>query len=136
MNERKTRIWLKGAYVILAITTLTAISWLRSRAATRLGLTSCWNMRQNPVAALVGQNLLFVPINELTLLWLLNAKPSPTKHESSTKTKYAEYAVDGVLLYASFLAKEFDVLAIAVSGQDESSFRLPISYIFTEQRSR
>ncbi len=40
------------------------------------------------------------------------------------KRKYREYAVDGVLLYASFLSKEFDVLAIAVNGQDESSFRI------------
>lgn len=55
---------------------------------------------------------------------VIECKASPTKHESNTKSKYADYAVDGVLLYASFLAKEFDVLAIAVSGQDESSFRI------------
>lgn len=55
---------------------------------------------------------------------VVECKADPTKHESDTKTKYNEYAVDGVLLYASFLSKEFDVLAIAVSGQDEASFRI------------
>ena len=55
---------------------------------------------------------------------IVECKADSTKHESDTKTKYREYAVDGVLLYASFLSKEFDVLAIAVSGQDEASFRI------------
>ena len=54
---------------------------------------------------------------------VIECKAHPTKHESSAKNKYTDYAVDGVLLYASFLSIEFDVLAIAVSGQDESEFR-------------
>ena len=55
---------------------------------------------------------------------IIECKADSTKHESDTKTKYREYAVDGVLLYASFLSKEFDVLAIAVSGEDEASYRI------------
>lgn len=55
---------------------------------------------------------------------IVECKASSQKHESETRTKYSEYAVDGALLYASFLAKEFDVLAIAVSGEDEASFRI------------
>ena len=55
---------------------------------------------------------------------VVECKADPTKHESETKTRYRDYAVDGVLLYASFLSKEFDVLAIAVSGEDEASFRI------------
>ena len=55
---------------------------------------------------------------------VIECKADPARHESDTKTKYRDYAVDGVLLYASFLSKEFDVLAIAVSGQDEASFRI------------
>lgn len=55
---------------------------------------------------------------------VVECKADSAKHESETKTKYSEYAVDGVLLYASFLSKQFDVLAIAVSGQDEASFRI------------
>jgi type I restriction enzyme M protein len=55
---------------------------------------------------------------------IIECKASPTKHESVTRNKYNEFAVDGALLYASFLSKDLDVLAIAVSGQDEASFRV------------
>lgn len=50
-------------------------------------------------------------------LIIVECKADAKKHQSKTLDKFSEYAVDGVLLYASFLAKEFDVLAIAVSGQ-------------------
>ena len=55
---------------------------------------------------------------------VVECKADETKHISETGDKYSDYAVDGVLLYASYLAKEFDVLAIAVSGQRESSIRI------------
>ena len=38
--------------------------------------------------------------------------------------KHADYAVDGALLYASFLSKEFDVLAIGISGEEEHRFKM------------
>ena len=55
---------------------------------------------------------------------VIECKGSITKHESQTGDKYADYAVDGVLLYASFLSKEYDVLAIAVSGQTEDELKI------------
>jgi len=55
---------------------------------------------------------------------VIECKADPKKHASTTLDHYADYAVDGAILYGSFLAKEFDVLAIAVSGQDESSYRI------------
>ena len=57
-------------------------------------------------------------------LIVVECKADETKHISRDGNKYGEYAVDGVLLYASYLAKEFDVLAIAVSGQTESTLRI------------
>lgn len=50
-------------------------------------------------------------------LIVIECKADIKKHESKNLDKYSEYAVDGVLLYSSFLSKEFDVLAIAVSGE-------------------
>ncbi len=50
-------------------------------------------------------------------LVVIECKGDVTKHESKTLDKYDAFAVDGALLYSSFLSKEFDVLAIAVSGQ-------------------
>ena len=46
------------------------------------------------------------------------------KHESKTRDKYSDFAVDGVLLYASYLSKDFDVLAIAVSGENKRNIKV------------
>lgn len=53
------------------------------------------------------------------LLLVIECKADPTKHESEEKDKFSEYAVDGVLLYASYLIKEYNVIAIAISGESE-----------------
>jgi len=55
---------------------------------------------------------------------IIECKADPKKHESINLDKYSEFAVDGVLLYASFLSKEFDVLAIAVSGENEAELKV------------
>ncbi|HEY0460096.1 MAG TPA: N-6 DNA methylase [Pyrinomonadaceae bacterium] len=58
-------------------------------------------------------------IEDSKLLTVVECKADVKKHESKTKDKFSDFAVDGVLLYASYLSKEYDVLAIAVSGEDE-----------------
>ncbi len=55
---------------------------------------------------------------------VVECKASVEKHKSNTGKEFAEYAVDGVLLYASYLSKDFDILAIAVSGSPKSSLRV------------
>jgi type I restriction-modification system DNA methylase subunit len=55
---------------------------------------------------------------------VVECKADTAHHVSEHLDKYADYAVDGALLYASFLAREFDVLAIAVSGQTPSELRI------------
>lgn len=57
---------------------------------------------------------------------VIECKADILKHCSQTMDCYADYAVDGVLLYASFLAKEYDVLAIGVSG--ETANQLAVSH--------
>ena len=58
------------------------------------------------------------------LIIVVEAKADINKHESETQDNYADYAVDGALLYASFLSKEFDVLAIGISGEEEHQFKM------------
>ncbi|WP_423909751.1 N-6 DNA methylase [Candidatus Spongiihabitans sp.] len=58
------------------------------------------------------------------LLIVVECKASTAKHESGDRDKYSEYAVDGALLYASYLSKGFDVLAIAISGETKQSLRV------------
>ena len=55
---------------------------------------------------------------------VIECKPDVLKHESSERNKYKDYAVDGVLLYASYLSKDFDVLAIGVSGTTEQNLKV------------
>lgn len=62
--------------------------------------------------------------NNPQFLIVIECKASITKHESKNRDKYSEYAVDGVLLYASYLSKEFDVLAIAISGQNKKELKI------------
>jgi len=57
-------------------------------------------------------------------LIVIECKSDPGKHASLNRDKYGEFSVDGVLLYASFLSKEFDVLAIAVSGETEAALHI------------
>jgi len=58
------------------------------------------------------------------LLIVIECKADIKKHQSKNLDKYADYSVDGVLLYASFLSKEFDVLAIAVSGENLKELKI------------
>jgi type I restriction enzyme M protein len=63
------------------------------------------------------------------LLIVVECKADPTKHESATHDNYAEYAVDGALLYASYLSKDYDVIAIGVSGQTKKELNVS-HYLF------
>ena len=60
----------------------------------------------------------------LDLLVVIECKADVTKHESPDRNKYADFAVDGVLLYSSYLSKDFDVLAIAVSGETKENLKI------------
>jgi len=62
--------------------------------------------------------------NNPDFIIVVECKANIAKHQSSTLDKYDEYAVDGALLYASFLSKEYDVLAIAVSGQNIKELKI------------
>ena len=62
--------------------------------------------------------------DEPNLLIVVECKADILKHESETRNQYKDYAVDGTLLYSSFLSKEYDVLALAVSGTKEDSIKV------------
>jgi hypothetical protein len=57
-------------------------------------------------------------------LIVVECKADAAKHESPHRDQFNDFAVDGALLYASHLGKEFDVLAIAVSGEDAGKVRI------------
>ena len=55
---------------------------------------------------------------------VVECKANTKFHESQNKNQYKKYAVDGALLYSSFLSKEFDVLSIAISGEKKSNLKI------------
>ena len=59
------------------------------------------------------------PAGNIDYLIVIECKASVADHSSKTLDNPKSHAVDGVLHYAKALSKEFDVVAIAVSGQTE-----------------
>jgi type I restriction-modification system DNA methylase subunit len=55
---------------------------------------------------------------------VIECKADSSKHESSKRDKFSDYAVDGALLYGSYLSKEYDVLIIGVSGQTKRELKV------------
>lgn len=51
-------------------------------------------------------------------LIIFECKASPKRHVSPNKDHPKDFALDGALHYASYLSKEFTVLAVAVSGEN------------------
>lgn len=57
---------------------------------------------------------------EPDLLIVVECKANTSKHRSERLDQPADFAVDGALHYASHLSRQFDVLAVGVSGETEA----------------
>ena len=57
-------------------------------------------------------------------LIVIEDKAEKRFHESENHKQYDKFAVDGALLYASYLSKQYDVLAIAISGIDKDDLKV------------
>jgi type I restriction-modification system DNA methylase subunit len=62
--------------------------------------------------------------NNPDFIIVVECKADITKHESANRDKYSDFAVDGALLYSSYLSKDFDVLVIAVSGETNENKKI------------
>ncbi|KML70039.1 HsdM family class I SAM-dependent methyltransferase [Pectobacterium peruviense] len=63
-------------------------------------------------------------LKDTAFLIVFECKHDVRKHESQTGNKPVEFAVDGVLHYAKHLAKDYTVVAVAVSGETTSSMKI------------
>ncbi|MBU1045880.1 N-6 DNA methylase [Patescibacteria group bacterium] len=61
-----------------------------------------------------------VSFQDSNLIIVIECKADTKKHKSKTLNNYSEYAVDGALLYSSYLSKEFDVISLGVSGETQT----------------
>ena len=63
-------------------------------------------------------------IHHSDFLIVIECKADIKKHESKEHDRFADYAVDGAMLYASHLSTQYDVIAIGVSGQKEKAIKI------------
>lgn len=70
-------------------------------------------------------------LNTDTLI-VIECKASTNYHESQSKNKHAEYAVDGALLYGKYLSKEYHVICVGISGETETSLTIS-NYLWIKQ---
>jgi type I restriction-modification system DNA methylase subunit len=66
-------------------------------------------------------------------LIVIECKADTKYHESKNRDLHRDYAVDGALLYASYLSREYNVVVIGISGENESDIK--ISTFFHAKRS-
>ncbi len=64
-----------------------------------------------------GKPEYIIQFQNTDILMVIECKASTRFHESINKNKYAEYAVDGALLYGKYLSKEYHVISIGISGE-------------------
>ena len=62
--------------------------------------------------------------NTPDLVAVVECKASVARHESPALDQAEHFAVDGALHYAAFLARQFDVLAVGVSGVSEHELKV------------
>ena len=73
----------------------------------------------------VGKPEFIITFDEISdLIIVMECKADIKKHESKDRNKPKDFAVDGVLLYSSYLSKEFNVIAIGVSGEKKSELKV------------
>lgn len=58
------------------------------------------------------------------IILVVECKSDVRRHESDNHDRPVDFAVDGVLLYAGALARNYHVIAVAVSGMDEDSLQV------------
>lgn len=71
--------------------------------------------------------ILSFPTNSSYLI-VVECKAKTSDHESPDRNNAVKYAVDGVLHYAHALSAEYNVIAVAASGQNETEFTISHFY--------
>jgi type I restriction-modification system DNA methylase subunit len=67
-------------------------------------------------------------------LMIIECKADTKYHESNNRDLYTDYAVDGALLYGSHLSREFNVIAIGISGENEDDSKIS-TYLYPKNSS-
>ena len=66
--------------------------------------------------------------DDINTIIVVECKPSVNKHRSEKIDRPNGFAVDGALYYAKFLKKEYNVIAVAVSGTNKENMKVNSFY--------
>ena len=72
----------------------------------------------------MGKPEFIVQFLSTDILVVVECKAKISNHKSTSLDKFAEYAVDGAVLYGKYLSKEFHVISVGVSGESEETLRI------------
>ena len=72
----------------------------------------------------MGKPEFIVQMLSTDVLLIVECKAKISNHKSSSLDKFSEYAVDGAILYGKYLSKEFHVISVGVSGENEETLRI------------
>lgn len=92
--------------------------------STNIRVSKCLESASKSLSGKVGypEFIITFPAQSMEYILVVECKASITCHESETLDKPMHYAVDGALHYSKFLAKEFNVISIAASGETVGDF--------------
>jgi type I restriction enzyme M protein len=75
------------------------------------------------------------PSQNINYIVVVECKAAVDKHESANKNKPKEYAVDGALHYAKVLSKDYNVIALAISGETARELKVS-TFLWTKESPR
>lgn len=75
------------------------------------------------------------PSQNINYIVVVECKAAVDKHESINRNKPKEYAVDGALHYAKVLSKDYNVIALAVSGETARELKVS-TFLWTKESPR
>lgn len=122
-NERKTEDVVSEKFLLLGITTERGFIIEKQNSDNPL-ITKLLRTASKSGTGVGKPEFIITKIDDKDFLIVIECKAETKYHESDSKKFYKDYAVDGALLYASYLAKEFNVIAIGVSGQNRGALKI------------
>lgn len=121
-NERKTEIITRNKLTNLGYYSDTSIK-IEEQSSDNPIIRDCLKKASKRGCG-IGKPEFIVQFLNTDILLVIECKALTSYHESTTKNKFEDYAVDGALLYGKHLSKEFHVISIGISGESEESLRI------------
>ena len=126
MNERKTEGFVREHFKLAKEThkgTTGQHIWIEEQESDKPNIRKLLK-KASKTGPGKGYPEFIITFEDSNLLIVVECKADIRKHKSNTLTEYGDYAVDGALLYSSYLSREYDVIAIGISDERKSELQV------------